>query len=120
MPINQCRTRSLNPPFRTTTTGFTERMTLLLDTKVTINKNAAWLNDEALRSGVFFSLSSGEHHANSMALNSILLSPGTNNLIAMKKRRLDRSGYSEELDSWGLQKKVLCRSRKDLKDKNER
>ena len=32
-------------------------MTILLDTKITINKNAAWLNDEALRSGVFFSLS---------------------------------------------------------------
>merc|ERR1711953_46493 len=102
-----------------TTTGFTERITILLDTKITINKNAAWLNDEALRSGVFFSLSSGEHHANSMALNSILLSPGTNNLIAVTKRRLDRSGYSEELDTWGLQEKVLCRSRLDLKDKNE-
>ena len=57
---------------------------------------------------------------NSLATNSMLLSAGTNNLIAMSKRRVDRSGYSEELDTWGLQKKVLCRSRLDLKDKNER
>ena len=37
--------------------GFTERMTLLLSTHVEIYKDAAWLNDEALRSGVLFSLS---------------------------------------------------------------
>ena len=95
-------------------------MTILLDTKITINKNAAWLNDEALRSGVLFSLSSMEHHANSLALNSMLLSPGTNNLIAMKKRRVDRTGYSEDVETWGLDKKVRCRARQDLKDRNER
>ena len=32
-------------------------MTLLLSTHVEIYKDAAWLNDEALRSGVLFSLS---------------------------------------------------------------
>ena len=37
--------------------GFTERMTILLSTHVEIYKDAAWLNDEALRSGVLFSLS---------------------------------------------------------------
>ena len=42
---------------RTTAPGFTERMTLLLSTHVEIYKDAAWLNDEALRSGVLFSLS---------------------------------------------------------------
>ena len=110
----------MTPCPRTTTTGVTERMTILLDTKITINKNAAWLNDEALRSGVFFSLSSMEHHANSLALNSMLLSPGTNNLIAMKKRRVDRTGYSEDVETWGLDKKVRCRARQDLKDRNER
>ena len=61
-----------------------------------------------------------EHHANSLVVNSMLLSPGTNNLIAMKKRRVDRSGYSEDVETWGLDKKVRCRSRLDLKDKNER
>ena len=110
----------MTPCPRTTTTGVTERMTILLDTKITINKNAAWLNDEALRSGVLFSLSSMEHHANSLALNSMLLSPGTNNLIAMKKRRVDRTGYSEDVETWGLDKKVRCRARQDLKDRNER
>ena len=61
-----------------------------------------------------------EHHANSLAVNSMLLSSGTNNLIAMKKRRVDRSGYSEDVETWGLDKKVRCRSRLDLKDRNER
>ena len=55
-----------------------------------------------------------------MALNSMLMSSGTNNLIAMKKRRVDRSGYSEDVETWGLDKKVRCRSRLDLKDRNER
>ena len=55
-----------------------------------------------------------------MALNSMLMSSGTNNLIAMKKRRVDRSGYSEYVETWGLDKKVRCRSRLDLKDRNER
>ena len=61
-----------------------------------------------------------EHHANSLAVNSMLMSPGTNNLIAMKKRRVDRSGYSEDVETWGLDQKVRCRSRLDLKDRNER
>ena len=42
---------------RTTTTGVMERMTMLLSTHIEIVKDAAWLNDEAIKSGVFFSLS---------------------------------------------------------------
>jgi len=43
--------------FRTSTTGVTEKMTLLLSTYVEIVKDAAWVNDEALKSGIFYSLS---------------------------------------------------------------
>ena len=73
--------------------------------------------DRLLLPVIVFSM---EHHANSLAVNSMLLSPGTNNLIAMKKRRVDRTGYSEDVETWGLDKKVRCRSRLDLKDRNER
>ena len=65
-------------------------MTILLSTHIEIDKDAAWLNDEALRSGVFFSLPARDHHVNALAVNSGLLSPGTTNLIAMRKRRIDR------------------------------
>ena len=42
---------------RTRSTGVTERMTFLLSTHVEIYKDASWLNDDALRSGVVVSLS---------------------------------------------------------------
>ena len=70
--------------------GFTERMTILLSTYTDIDKDAAWLNDEALRSGVFFSLPARDHHVNALAVNSQILSPGTTNLIAMTRRKTDR------------------------------
>ena len=35
-------------------------------------------------------LLSMDHHVNSLAVGSQLLSPGTTNLIAMTKRRVDR------------------------------
>ena len=41
---------------RTSTTGVTERMTITLSTFTDIYKDAAWLNDEALKTGVMFSL----------------------------------------------------------------
>ena len=70
--------------------GFTERMTILMSTYTDIDKDAAWLNDEALRSGVFFSLPARDHHVNALAVNSQILSPGTTNLIAMTRRKTDR------------------------------
>ena len=42
--------------FRATTSGVTERMTITLSTFTDIFKDAAWLNDDALKSGVVFSL----------------------------------------------------------------
>ena len=41
---------------RTSSFGVTERMTIVLSTFSTIQKRPDWLQDEALRSGVFFSL----------------------------------------------------------------
>ena len=67
-------------------------MTILLSTYTDINKDAAWLNDEALRSGVFFSLPARDHHVNALAVNSQILSPGTTNLIAMTRSKTDRLG----------------------------
>ena len=37
-----------------------------------------------------YGLLSMDHHVNSLAVGSQLLSPGTTNLIAMTKRRVDR------------------------------
>ena len=111
-------------------------MTILLSTHTEINKDAAWLNDEALRSGVFFSLPARDHHVNALAVNSQILSPGTTNLIAMTRRKTDRlrvtfqhffylnnqkcnrSGFSEDDNSY-LSKKQVCRSRDDVADKLE-
>ena len=104
---------------RTTTTGVMERMTMLLSTHIEIVKDAAWLNDEAIKSGVFFSLSSMEHHVNALAVNSMLLSPGTANLIAMRKKRTDRLGFSEDLNS-GLSAAQTCRERRDTQDSLDR
>ena len=56
-PFGTCFTS--HPGFRllTSSTGVTERMMLLLSTHSTITKNPAWLQDEALKTGVFFSVS---------------------------------------------------------------
>merc|ERR1712012_23615 len=106
-----------NPEYNmtTTTTGVTERMTLLLSTYVEIVRDAAWINDEALKSGIFYSLSSLEHHVNALTVNSGLLSPGTSNLISMKKRRIDRLGFSEDLPG-SLHPNQTCRERRDDQD----
>ena len=110
-------------------------MTILLSTFTEINKDAAWLNDEALRSGVFFSLPARDHHVNALAVNSQILSPGTTNLIAMTRKKTDRfrvifitviiimskmnrSGFSEDDNSY-LSKNQVCRSKDDVDDKLE-
>ena len=61
-----------------------------------------------------------EHHVSALQVNSLLMSPATSNLINLKKKRVDRSGFSEETASSSLAKKQLCRERKDEKDKEER
>lgn len=103
---------------RTTTTGVTERVTILLSTHQEIVKDAAWLNDEALRSGVWFSLSSMEHHVSALQVNSLLLSPATNNLISLRKKRVDRMGFSEE-ETNSLSKRQLCREKPTSEDNRE-
>ena len=60
-----------------------------------------------------------EHHVNALAVNSMLLSPGTSNLIAMRKKRTDRLGFSEDLNL-GLSADQTCRERRDLEDTLER
>jgi len=113
-----CFISNPNYELSTTSTGFIERMTILLSTYVDIDKDASWLNDEALRSGVFFSLSSMDHHVNSLAVDSLLLSPATSNLIAMKKRRIDRTGFSEDSGSY-ISKEQVCREKPVLEDQLE-
>ena len=60
-----------------------------------------------------------DHQANSL-FNSLQLSPGTNNLIAMKKRRVDRSGFNEDTAGQFISKEQYCRDRKDINDTLER
>ena len=103
---------------RTTTTGVTERVTMLLSTYQEIVKDAAWLNDEALRTGVWFSLSSMEHHVSALQVNSLLLSPATNNLISLTKKRVDRMGFSEEQTN-SLSRRQLCREKPTAEDTKE-
>ena len=56
-PFGTCFTSHPDYILTATSTGVTERLTLLLSTHSTIVKNADWLQDEALRSGVFFAVS---------------------------------------------------------------
>ena len=56
-PFGTCFTSHPNYTLTATSVGVTERLTLLLSTHSTIVKNANWLQDEALRSGVFYAIS---------------------------------------------------------------
>ena len=56
-PFGTCFTSHPNYSLVATSTGVTERLTIILSTRSTIHKGALWLQDEALRSGVFFALS---------------------------------------------------------------
>ena len=56
-PFGTCFTSHPNYTLTATSTGVTERLTLLLSTHSYIVKNANWLQDEALRSGVFYAVS---------------------------------------------------------------
>ena len=60
-----------------------------------------------------------DHHVNSLAVDSLLLSPATSNLIAMKKRRIDRTGFSEDSGSY-ITKEQVCREKPVLEDELER
>ena len=55
-PFGTCFTTSPDYSHVTSSVGVTERMTLLLSTQVSIVKRPEWLQDEALRTGVQFSL----------------------------------------------------------------
>ena len=55
-PFGTCFTTHPNFTQRTSSFGVTERITLVLSTFTTIQKRPSWLQDESLRSGVFFSL----------------------------------------------------------------
>ena len=46
-----------------------------------------------IRLEIFISYYRNEHHVNSLFLNSYSLSPATNNLIAMRKIRTDRTAF---------------------------
>ena len=55
-PFGTCFTTHPNYSQVTSSVGVTERSTILLSTHLSIVKRANWLQDEALRSGVQFSL----------------------------------------------------------------
>ena len=57
--------------FRAYTSGVTERITLLLSAHVEIAKNPEWLLDEALRSGVVFSVGRLHNDPNSKVSNNL-------------------------------------------------
>ena len=114
---------------RAYTSGVTERITLLLSAHVEIAKNPEWLLDEALRSGVVFSVGRlhtmtqiqnflisifrKDHPANYLFKNSRSLSPGTTNYIAMKQSKIDRSAYSKEKADTFVKPSEVCRSQGD-------
>ena len=56
-PLGTCFTTSPNFTLTATSTGVSERLTILLSTHSTIVKDPAWLQDEALKTQVFFVLS---------------------------------------------------------------
>ena len=56
-PFGTCFTSHPNYSLVASSTGVTERLTIILSTRSTIHKSALWLQDEALRSGVFFAFS---------------------------------------------------------------
>ena len=56
-PLGTCFTTSPNFTLTATSTGVSERLTLLLSTHSTIVKDPTWLQDEALKTQVFFALS---------------------------------------------------------------
>ena len=53
-------------------------------------------------------LSRREHHVNSLFLNSRSLSPGTNNLLAMKKVTIDRTDFSPTSNDLLLREEDIC------------
>ena len=53
-------------------------------------------------------LSRREHHANSLFVNSRSLSPGTNNLIAMRKFKTDRTEFNSKKDDILLRQEDIC------------
>ena len=55
--MGTCFTSSPNFTLTATSTGMSERLTILLSTHSTIVKDPAWLLDEALKTQVFFALS---------------------------------------------------------------
>ena len=55
-PFGTCFTSHPNYSQATSSVGVTERTTILLSTHLSVVKRADWLQDEALRSGVQFSL----------------------------------------------------------------
>ena len=59
-----------------------------------------------------------DHHVNSLSANSLLLSPATSNLIAMKRRKIDRTGYKDP--GYFIGKHELCRMENITDDELER
>ena len=87
---------------------------------MTIKKSARWLQDDALKTGVFFSLTRSEHIANSLFENSRSLSPGTANLVAMKQTKKDRSIYGKEKADMFTKESEYCSYEVDPYEKNHR
>ena len=56
-PLGTCFTTSPSLSLTATSTGVSERLTILLSSHSTIVKSANWLQDEALKTGIFFALS---------------------------------------------------------------
>ena len=56
-PLGTCFTKSPDFTLTATSTGVSERLTLVLSTHSTIVKDPVWLQDEALKTQVFFALS---------------------------------------------------------------
>ena len=91
---------------------------MLLSTHMTITKSALWIQDEAIKTGVFFSLTRTNHHANSLFVDSQSLSPGTTNLVSMKPVKKDRRAYSEDNADFLLKKSDYCCSKVDEYERN--
>ena len=59
-------------------------------------------------------VSSRDHHANSVFVNSRSLSPGTNNLIAMTKFKIDRTDFDKvNNDDFILRQQDFCGAESD-------
>ena len=136
-PFGTCFTSHPNYTLTATSTGVTERLTLLLSTHSYIVKNANWLQDEALRSGVFYAVSRSlkyfsmtiiilieiqrrEHPVNSLFRGAKTLSPATNNLISMKQVRKDRTAFSREKSDIFIKESEICCNERDEYEANFR